>query len=474
MKDYYKILNIDKDSTYYDIRKSYMYNKVKYRSNPTELEEIEEAYQTLSDMRKRNKYDESLTQENINDNLNVNEFVLEDGTKVTPKDIADAFNRLVKTTKTKPLSEEREIYLEAYYRSHLKDATKGTDKTPRKQMSTESDAEYKIYLTEYYNILKENNIKYIQNSDIPLPRYRKPYETDEHYNKYLEVYYGMVLTNKKEIFLLEDKSKTTSQLSIENKKEVPLLLEDKSKDVLLLEQKPDIEKEQPPLTPPKKEESHQVIKRKPSKLKRLVKTVLFAGALLFSVMGTKLNLNKGEHIPSDLLDQNKITQDINNNENNNSNKKAQEDKIIDQDINNQIDQMLNHNEENKNSTVTVGDIINLNSGVNYYYNSLGDTPMGTVGNSYTQPGNYIVDALSIVDTNNELVAVTYDGGISLEKLAEQYGIDLSSGKYKINYHFSDNESLELLNGTANQKGWVTYEKENYNKQGNILDKGTIK
>lgn len=453
MKDYYKILNIDKNSTYYDIRLSYMYNKIKYRSNPTELEEIEEAYQTLSDIRKRKKYDESLTQENINDNLNVNEFVLEDGTKVTPKDIADAFNRLVKTTKTKPLSEEREIYLEAYYRSHLKDVTKETDKTPRKQMSTESDAEYKIYLTEYYNILKEDNIKYIQNSDVPLPRYRKLYETDEHYNKYLEVYYGMVLTNKKEIFLLEDKSK----------------------DVLLLEQKPDIKKEQPPLTPPKKEESHQVIKRKPSKLKRLVKTVLFAGALLFSVMGTKLNLNKGEHIPSDLLDQNKITQDINNNENNNSNKKAQEeDKIIDQDINNQIDQMLNDNEENKNSTVTVGDIINLNSGVNYYYNSLGDTPMGTVGNSYTQPGNYIVDALSIVDTNNELVAVTYDGGISLEKLAEQYGIDLSSGKYKINYHFSDNESLELLNGTANQKGWVTYEKENYNKQGNILDKGTIK
>lgn len=453
MKDYYKILNIDKNSTYYDIRLSYMYNKIKYRSNPTELEEIEEAYQTLSDIRKRKKYDESLTQENINDNLNVNEFVLEDGTKVTPKDIADAFNRLVKTTKTKPLSEEREIYLEAYYRSHLKDVTKETDKTPRKQMSTESDAEYKIYLTEYYNILKEDNIKYIQNSDVPLPRYRKPYETDEHYNKYLEVYYGMVLTNKKEIFLLEDKSK----------------------DVLLLKQKPDIEKEQPPLTPPKKEESHQVIKRKPSKLKRLVKTVLFAGALLFSVMGTKLNLNKGEHIPSDLLDQNKITQDINNNENNNSNKKVQEeDKIIDQDINNQIDQMLNDNEENKNSTVTVGDIVNLNSGVNYYYNSIGDTPMGTVGNSYTQPGNYIVDALSIVDTNNELVAVTYDGGISLEKLAEQYGIDLSSGKYKINYHFSDNESLELLNGIANQKGWVTYEKENYNKQGNILDKGTIK
>lgn len=496
MKDYYKVLNISNKASQQEIRDAYMKliienhpdNNIDDKDKEKRASEITEAYSILSKPEKRAKYDEVYNdiygiklpkkeEEPALDNLS---FKLQDDTIITPKKVAEAIDNLIEETKNKPLSEDREIYLEAYYRSMLPKQTtyEYVNHLPRKQLSNESDKEYKIYIEEYYNVYNSETIKYIENTNIPMPRYRKPYETDEHYNKYLEVYYNMVFApkeKKEESYILEDKTNKIPLL--EDKNNEILMLEDKS---LLQTQATENQTKEDKIDstiPPIKEEKKIVKKRKKSRLKKLIKTIAFAATLLVSILTTQKKTSE-YFVPkeySNVIETEKETTDNKNNNNikeHNDNIKENNESVINEDTINQIDEMLN--EQVEKSIPTVGDIVNLKNGQVFYHTSLGNGPTGTVGNKYTQPGEYIVDALSIVDLNNNLVAVTYSGGTSLDKLAEQYGINLESGKYKVNYHFSDNDSLELLNGTANQRGWSKYNENDYHKVRNILEQGMNK
>ena len=391
-------------------------------------------------------------------------ITLEDGTKITPKEIADSLNNLLENTKNKTVSKERRIYLEAYYRSKIVKLNKKIEieTTPREQQSNESDKEYKIYLNEYFNVTLKRNTKFFPGTAIAIPRIKREQESEQNYKDYLETYYKMVFPNKK--IDLEEINK-------EVKKIESGITEDKSDEIIDILNESKYEKTNQKDTQkvemPSKEKPKKVTKRIKTAIKKTIQATLFAGALLLATMGL------GGH--------NK--KDINNSPNNNYSIEYETDKqldsttnniandynnYVDEDTMNQIDLMLNETND-KISTPTVGDIINIKNGVNYYYDSLGSNPVGTVGNEYTKEGNYIVDALSIVNKNNEAVAVTYDGGMSLEKLSELYNIDLTSEEFKINYHFSDNETLELKHGTANQKGWVAYDQNNYDKQSNIIE-----
>lgn len=514
MKDYYKVLNITAQATQQEIRDAYMKliienhpdNNVGAEEKEQKTREITEAYSILSKPEKRKKYDEvyndiygiKLPQKEdvtLFDGLN---FQLQDKTIITPKKVSEAIEDLIQKTKNKPLDEDREIYLEAYYRSVLPVKTnyENVVHIPRKQLSNESDKEYEIYMNEYYNVYQTETIKYIENTNIPMPRYRKPYETDEHYNKYLEVYYNMVFPQKEKKndtpYLLEDKKKTS--LLLEDKQAVIPLLEDKNSSILMIEDKKNYNmplddkqqlllkttKDSTPLledksnnnsvapVPPINKEKQIVKKRKQSKLKKLIKMIAFAATLLVSVLTTQKKTSEFS-MPDDYKP---VIENTDNNYNNNNDANSDKESMIDDDTLNQIDEMLNEKEEKV--IPTVGDIVNLKEGQKFSYTSLGDGPSGTVGNKYTQPGEYIVDALSIVDSNNNLVAVTYSGGTSLDKLAEQYGVDLESGKYKVNYHFSNNDNLELLNGTADQRGWSTYDENNYDKVRNVIEQGMNK
>ena len=502
MNDYYKILNITKDATQQEIKEAYMKliienhpdNNIDDKEKEKKASEITEAYSILSKPEKRAKYNEVYNdiygiklpqkeEEPLLDNLS---FKLQDDTKITPKKVSQAIENLIQETKNKPLSEDREIYLEAYYRSILPKQTtyEYVNHVPRKQLSNESDKEYKIYIEEYYNVYNSETIKYIENTNIPMPRYRKPYETDEHYNKYLEVYYNMVFTpkdKKEEVHLLEDKSPVVPL--IEDKSQPIPLLEDKNSEILMLEDKSQltppenkIEKNNITITnPPIKKEKQVVKKRKKSKLKKLIKTIAFAATLLVSIITAQKKTSEF-YIPEEYNNaigtEKEADDDINNNKKDEEDTQKNNESIIDDDTMNQIDEMLK--EKTEKVVPTVGDIVNIKEGQKFSYTSLGDVPSGTVGNKYTQPGEYIVDALSIVDSYNNLVAVTYSGGTSLDKFAEQYGVDLESGKYKVNYHFSNNDNLELLNGTADQRGWSTYDENNYDKVRNVMEQGMNK
>lgn len=235
MKDYYKVLNIDSQATQEEIRKAYIKLMIENHpdnnnGNEEKASEITEAYSILSKPEKRKKYDEvyndiygiKMPQKNDSTVFDELGFQLQDKTIITPKKVSKAIEDLIEKTKNKPLDEDREIYLEAFYRSILprKRNYENVNPLPRKQLSNESDKEYEIYMNEYYNVYQTETIDYIIGTDIPMPRYRKTYETDEHYNKYLAVYYNMVLPPKEkkteEIYLIEDKHK--SNLLIEDKK----------------------------------------------------------------------------------------------------------------------------------------------------------------------------------------------------------------------------------------------------------------
>jgi len=69
MKDYYKILGVDKKSTQDDIKKAYRKLSKKYHpdinnGDDTKFKQISEAYETLGDVGKRKKYDSPNTQNN--------------------------------------------------------------------------------------------------------------------------------------------------------------------------------------------------------------------------------------------------------------------------------------------------------------------------------------------------------------------------------------------------------------------------
>lgn len=72
--DYYKILEINKQSSLEEIKKAYKKLAVKHHpdkgGNPEEFKKISEAYQILSDPEKRRIYDNSNYNTNLFDNLN--------------------------------------------------------------------------------------------------------------------------------------------------------------------------------------------------------------------------------------------------------------------------------------------------------------------------------------------------------------------------------------------------------------------
>lgn len=72
--DYYKILEINKQSSLEEIKKAYKKLAIKYHpdkgGNPEQFKKISEAYQVLSDPEKRKIYDNSNYNTNLFDNLN--------------------------------------------------------------------------------------------------------------------------------------------------------------------------------------------------------------------------------------------------------------------------------------------------------------------------------------------------------------------------------------------------------------------
>jgi DnaJ-class molecular chaperone len=76
MKDYYKTLGIDKNSSHSDIKKAYRKLALKHHpdkgaTNESTMKEINEAYEVLSDESEKKKYDDKIT---IKRNQESNEF----------------------------------------------------------------------------------------------------------------------------------------------------------------------------------------------------------------------------------------------------------------------------------------------------------------------------------------------------------------------------------------------------------------
>ena len=83
MKDYYKILELDKNATNEEIKKSYRKLSMKYhpdknnnnRESTEKFKELNEAYETLCDKERKNMYDApKKQQQNLNEVFNVNDI----------------------------------------------------------------------------------------------------------------------------------------------------------------------------------------------------------------------------------------------------------------------------------------------------------------------------------------------------------------------------------------------------------------
>lgn len=428
MKNNYEILNVEMDANLDEINNAYI-KAIKELDifDKDRIKDINDAYKALS----------AKELKCIND--------LPSGETVTEKEICaslkDLFSdQIIAKDQNKKIRQEKndtDTYL-----------IPGTNiKKPRDRKINETNEEYNKYLENYYEKYfptktPDTKKEKIHNTETLKPRNRTPYETDEHYNKFLSEFYEKRFPTK----VNETKDELISNTNI-NKPRDREPYEDNKYYEKSLENYYD--KSFP------KKETHKIVATKKCKNHKFLKRLLTGAILTLAGLGIIPMFTGKDKKNVENNVRTNIEQSINNDD--------------DQEIQDMVNEIV-QKEVAKKRNATVGDVIKLKEGTVFYSDSQKASPKGEIGSKYSDEDNkYIVDAVSIIDKNtNEILAVSYDGGTSTRDLIEQN--NLNPHKIQKMYHISKNENeLKLTDGDAKQRGWVHFDKDNYNFKKNIVE-----
>lgn len=459
--DYYEILGVTKDASFEEIKEAYFALR-KGLSGP-ELDLLEMAYRTLANDSKRADYDMGLNSHNrtvkidegngfreklyktIDFDNPEQEIVLRFDKNPDLEEIhsINTYNTLEKEAEDLVNPEEKDDLLDFYLtpreisralallvRGDGEEYIEGTNVIkPRDRRVDETDEEYTAFLEKYYQ-----EHFYIPGTNILKPRDRKANETNEEYNNYLANYYAIIFANQR---VQED------------------IDEEEYEDDELLE-----------VTDRK---SHP-------KLKKIVRGLLVAGALLLGVLGIKAcSTNKDSKAPygSNTTVDEAIDDAGNTIEDDYSDYDDYVEELEHSIINPEIDDLPEIEEDvEEDYTISVGDNFNLNENTLLYTASTDQEAKGRVNTNAAAPGEYTIDKIVVLDSNNRIVANSSFGEVDLDSYDDSY---------KKMIHFSRNVTVEdIETGRVernNEKnlGWVFLENLSADQKiDNVLDRGKTK
>lgn len=399
MKKDYEILGITEDTEINQIGKAYL--KAIKNCNSNDINKIKQINEAYK---------------NINKEIVKNKDKLPSGEQLTEKDLEDAIKQTFIENTNIPKPRDRDVH--------------------------ETDKEYEVYLEKYSEKyfptkLRETKNNVINDTDILRPRDRAPHETDEHYNKFLKEFYDKrfphnTIETKEELIENTSIKKPRDRMDYEVDKNYENFLENYYSKVFN-----------------KKTETHRIINKKKCKNHKFLRKMMTGAILTLAGLGI---------FPAYTKDKQGKVQD------NNAKQEFSKDDYKDQ----ELEQMLNEETRkvlNQKHNATIGDVIKLKEGTKYYNDSQKAKPVGKIGNIYSDANSYyLVDAISIVDKEtNDIVAVSYDGGISTKDLIEKNNVD--SKNIKKMYHISINNNK--LEESSLDRGWVQFDKTNYKFKKNV-------
>ncbi len=398
MNDDYERLGLEKDANYEDLVKAYGEKSLEL-TNENDIAKLNESASSIA--KKIKELDQEKT-------------TLPSGEEVTVEEIKKA------------IDEKLNKVLINYDNSVPK---------PRNRKINETDEEYEDYLEDFYQL---DNIDYkdekIPNTNYFKPRDREINETDEHYEQFLQDYYTKVFNSSK------NEKIDGREINKPKNREV----EEKDKDYEKSLGKYYKENVTPiPKLAFGKGKKHKVVSHKENLRHKLMRKFLIVATWATIGISTLFGL-KGLKNRTDKADSNK---------NKNNVEKIDDTILLENDIKNQISKEVNKIMENeKKKSPNLGDLVKIDKGTKFYYDSQRSKPTGYIGNEYAPAdAKYVVTGEAIINKDtNDIVATNFDKNESLKDT-------FLHGKEKSNYRRMILISSKKSRGATNTKynyGWM--------------------
>ena len=281
---------------------------------------------------------------------------------------------------------------------------------------------------------KLNKVLINYDNSVPKPRDREINETDEHYEQFLQDYYTKVFNSSK------NEKIDGREINKPKNREV----EEKDKDYEKSLGKYYKENVTPiPKLAFGKGKKHKVVSHKENLRHKLMRKFLIVATWATIGISTLFGL-KGLKNRTDKADSNK---------NKNNVEKIDDTILLENDIKNQISKEVNKIMENeKKKSPNLGDLVKIDKGTKFYYDSQRSKPTGYIGNEYAPvDAKYVVTGEAIINKDtNDIVATNFDKNESLKDT-------FLHGKEKSNYRRMILISSKKSRGAANTKynyGWM--------------------
>lgn len=398
MNDDYERLGLEKDANYEDLVKAYGEKSLEL-TNENDIAKLNESASSIA--KKIKELDQEKT-------------TLPSGEEVTVEEIKKA------------IDEKLNKVLINYDNSVPK---------PRNRKINETDEEYEDYLEDFYQL---DNIDYkdekIPNTNYFKPRDREINETDEHYEQFLQDYYTKVFNSSK------NEKIDGREINKPKNREV----EEKDKDYEKSLGKYYKENVTPiPKLAFGKGKKHKVVSHKENLRHKLMRKFLIVATWATIGISTLFGL-KGLKNRTDKADSNK---------NKNNVEKIDDTILLENDIKNQISKEVNKIMENeKKKSPNLGDLVKIDKGTKFYYDSQRSKPTGYIGNEYAPAdAKYVVTGEAIINKDtNDIVATNFDKNESLKDT-------FLHGKEKSSYRRMILISSKKSRGATNTKynyGWM--------------------
>ncbi len=398
MSDDYERLGLKKDANYEDLVKAYGEKSLEL-TNEADIAKLNESAAFIAKKIKE---------------LNQEKTTLPSGEEVTVEEIKKAIDEKI-----------NKVHID-YDNSVPK---------PRNRKINETDEEYEDYLEDFYQL---DNIDY-KNERIPNTTYFKPRdreinETDEHYEQFLQEYYTKVFnSSKNEKIDGREVDKPRDRKIDENDKNYEKFLGKYYKENV---------------TPvPKvafgKGKKHKVVSHKENLRHKLMRKFLIVATWATIGLSALFGL-KGLKNKTDKVDSNKNKNSIEQIDNTATSEKEIKDQIAEE-----VNKIINNE---KRKSPNLGDLVKIDKGTKFYYDSQRSKPTGYIGNEYAPVDTkYVITGEAIIDKDtNDIVATNFNKNESLKDT-------FLHGNEKNNYRRMVLVSSKKSRGAANTKynyGWI--------------------